>query len=49
MADAVDRYLGLPLSDLPGMLAPSGHHDSAIHGPVAWPPRAAAPTATQEV
>jgi trk system potassium uptake protein len=27
MLDAIDRYLGLPASDLPGMLAPSGHHD----------------------
>jgi hypothetical protein len=29
MMDAVDRYLGLPPSNLPGMLAPVGHH----HGP----------------
>ena len=29
MMDAVDRYLGLPASNLPGMLAPVGHH----HGP----------------
>jgi hypothetical protein len=29
MVDAVDRYLGLPLSNLPGMLAPSGHHEHA--------------------
>jgi hypothetical protein len=27
MVDAVDRYLGLPLSNLPGMLAATGHHD----------------------
>ncbi len=48
MADAVDRYLGLPLSDLPGMLAPSGHHDQHSRtGGLATP--AAAPTATQEV
>jgi trk system potassium uptake protein TrkA len=33
MADAVDRYLGLPPSGLPGMLAPTGHHDA--HGPIA--------------
>jgi trk system potassium uptake protein TrkA len=26
MLDAIDRYLGLPASELPGMLAPSGHH-----------------------
>jgi trk system potassium uptake protein TrkA len=32
MADAIDRYLGLPPSGLPGMLAPTGHHDA--HGPL---------------
>jgi trk system potassium uptake protein TrkA len=26
MMDAMDRYLGLPPSGLPGMLAPTGHH-----------------------
>jgi trk system potassium uptake protein TrkA len=26
MMDSVDRYLGLPPSGLPGMLAPTGHH-----------------------
>jgi trk system potassium uptake protein len=31
MSDAIDRYLGLPPSGLPGMLAPTGHHDD--HGP----------------
>lgn len=31
MVDAVDTYLGLPLSGLPGMLAPSGHHDGVRH------------------
>jgi trk/ktr system potassium uptake protein len=31
MMDAVDRYLGMPDSGLPGMLAPSGHHDAAHH------------------
>ena len=31
MVDAVDTYLGLPPSGLPGMLAPSGHHDGAHH------------------
>jgi trk system potassium uptake protein TrkA len=31
MMDAVDRYLGMPGSGLPGMLAPSGHHDAAHH------------------
>ena len=43
MVDAMDAYLELPLSDLPGMLAPSGHHDGARHnGPVA----SAAPAGT---
>jgi trk system potassium uptake protein TrkA len=31
MVDAMDSYLGLPASGLPGMLAPSGHHDVAHH------------------
>jgi len=26
MIDAIDGYLGLPASQLPGMLAPTGHH-----------------------
>jgi trk system potassium uptake protein TrkA len=34
MMDAIDVYLGLPPSDLPGMLAPKGHH----HGPGHEPP-----------
>ena len=29
MMDAVDRYLGLPPSGLPAMLAPTGHHHDA--------------------
>jgi trk/ktr system potassium uptake protein len=29
MMDSVDRYLGLPPSGLPGMLAPTGHHHDA--------------------
>ena len=32
MVDAVDGYLGLPLSNLPGMLAPTGHHDRHDRG-----------------
>ena len=28
MVDAVDRYLGMPQSGLPGMLGPTGHHDT---------------------
>jgi trk system potassium uptake protein TrkA len=31
MMDAVDGYLGLPKSDLPGMLAPTGHHGADHH------------------
>ena len=31
MMDAVDTYLGLPLSGLPGMLAPSGQHHGVRH------------------
>lgn len=27
MMDAIDSYLGVPKKGLPGMLAPSGHHD----------------------
>ncbi len=47
MVDAVDRYLGLPLSTLPGMLAPSGHHDQHERGGAFGP--AAVPSATKEV
>jgi trk system potassium uptake protein TrkA len=32
MMDAVDTYLGLPLSGQPGMLAPSGSHHTRIPG-----------------
>jgi trk system potassium uptake protein TrkA len=37
MMDAMDRFLGLPPTGLPGILAPTGHHhdDHAIHPPVA--------------
>jgi trk system potassium uptake protein TrkA len=28
MVDAVDRYLGMPQAGLPGMLGPTGHHDT---------------------
>jgi trk system potassium uptake protein TrkA len=44
MMDAIDRYLGMPDSGLPGMLAPTGHHDAAHHaggGLVATPPAGA--------
>jgi len=33
MMDAVDRFLGFPKSDMPGMLAPTGHHDGPAHTP----------------
>ena len=28
MADSIDHYLGFPSSGLPGMLAPTGHHEA---------------------
>ena len=31
MLDAVNAYLGLPVSGLPGMQAPTGHHPGAAH------------------
>jgi trk/ktr system potassium uptake protein len=31
MMDAVAEYLGLPKTDLPGMLAPTGHHPGGHH------------------
>lgn len=31
MVDAVNDYLGLPRSNLPGMLAPTGHHGAVHH------------------
>jgi trk system potassium uptake protein TrkA len=55
MMDAIDDHLGLPPSDLPGMLAPRGHHHGPGHeaqglasagGPATT---ASAPAATQEV
>ena len=33
MMDAVDRFLGFPKTDMPGMLAPTGHHDGPAHTP----------------
>jgi trk system potassium uptake protein TrkA len=33
MMDAVDRFLGFPETDMPGMLAPTGHHDGPAHTP----------------
>ena len=35
MMDAVDRFLGFPKTDMPGMLAPTGHHDGPAHTPAA--------------
>ena len=46
MMDAIDTYLGLPLSDLPGMLAATGHHHGPGHEPAA---AVIAPVSTQEV
>ena len=31
MVDAINEYLGLPQSELPGMLAPTGHHGGVQH------------------
>jgi trk system potassium uptake protein TrkA len=31
MMDAIDGYLGLPRSGLPGILAPAGHHGGPAH------------------
>ena len=42
MLDAIDTYLGLPGSGLPGMLAATGHHGGPEHGAIS----AAAPIAT---
>ena len=59
MVDAVNEYLGLPGSELPGMLAPTGHHHGVQHdgaaslaGPtpvVAPAALATAPATSQEV
>jgi len=39
MLDSMNAYLGLPLSHLPGLLQPSGHHDGADrhHGDLGEP------------
>ena len=47
MVDAVDRYLGLPQSNLPGMSSPTGHHGQHERAGSLVPP--ATPSATQEV
>ena len=31
MVDAIDSYLGLPMSGLSGLLPPTGHHDGGDH------------------
>ena len=53
MMDAIDGYLGLPSSNLPGMLASTGHHHEPGHeAPAAaavGATVATAPGATQEV
>lgn len=50
MVDAVDSHLGLPLSGLPGMLAPTGQHPGGDHHDVAGDadPASAAPRAAAE-
>jgi trk system potassium uptake protein TrkA len=49
MLDAVDAYLGMPLAGLPGMMAPSGHHDGADHGRPGQGAALSPRIATQEV
>ncbi len=50
MMDALDRYLGLPPSGLPGMLAATGHHhddsDTHVSGAASATAGAGAPTGT---
>ena len=48
MVDAIDHYLGEPTAGLPGMLAPTGHHDARHAGVVGAGLPAATPAATQE-
>lgn len=49
MVDAIDGYLGFPESGLPGMLAPTGHHDTN-HSPLAETASpASTPSTTREV
>jgi trk system potassium uptake protein TrkA len=43
MVNAMDRYLGFPTVDLPGMLTPTGHHESHNDG-IAVPPITGNPT-----
>jgi trk/ktr system potassium uptake protein len=49
MVDAIGKYLGEPAGSLPGMLAPTGHHDAGHAGIVGTAQPAATPAATQEV
>ena len=58
IVDAMNAYLGLALSDLPGLLPPSGHHAGAVHHGLDEPSTAATsaetvpsqhPSATREV
>jgi len=44
MADAIDRYLGQSPSGLPGMLAPTGHHDAHEPAGAAPPVGAVSPS-----
>jgi trk/ktr system potassium uptake protein len=47
MVDAVNEFLGLPPSELPGMLAPTGHHHGVQHNGTS-PLATAAPAATHQ-
>jgi trk system potassium uptake protein len=44
MVNAMDRYLGYPTVDLPGMLAPTGHHEAHHDGTGGAPASASGPT-----
>ena len=44
MLDAVNAYLDLPPSGLPGMRAPTGHHPGAVHARAAAEPVATVPS-----
>ena len=46
MVDAIDAYLALPLSGLPGLRPPSGHHDGGDHHEPVGSAAVAAPTAS---
>lgn len=48
MLDAVNGYLGLPPSGLPGMLEASGHHDGVHHDALIPPAAVAVPSQSSD-